>query len=301
MSAKTEIQEKTKRTLSILVLLTATSMLFLYNWITDSIAQAHVMPEQSKYDLREVPWLTMGRDELLELLAGQTGLCETTVLQMLEENRGAELIRLQEIYFAPAETESLQTTPLTVSEWLVGADGNICKGMPLVDIRNGDILITKNSRFLGWRNGHVGLVVDAEKGLVLEALTIGSPSKLCKISKWEKYPSFQVLRLREEYAWEDGATQVPGVETAETDWLPEQIADYASENLVDIPYHLLADVLKSPKADELAVPTGTHCAHLVWYAYKQFGIDLDSDGGIIVTPEDIRNSPYLEVVQSYGY
>ena len=34
---------------------------------------------------------------------------------------------------------------------------------------------------------------------------------------------------------------------------------------------------------------------------KQYGIDLDSDGGIIVTPTDIANSPYLEVVQSYGY
>lgn len=112
---------------------------------------------------------------------------------------------------------------------------------------------------------------------------LGSPSKLCSIKRWEKYPSFQVLRLKEETS------------------LAAQVATYATENLVNIPYHLLADVLKSSKADELAIPTGTHCAHLVWYAYKQFGMDLDSDGGIIVTPEDIRNSPYLEVVQSYGY
>ena len=46
--------------------------------------------------------------------------------------------------------------------------------------------------------------------------------------------------------------------------------------------------------------TGTHCAHLVWYAYQQFGYDLDSDGGIIVTPRDLYESTNLEIVQIYG-
>ena len=50
-----------------------------------------------------------------------------------------------------------------------------------------------------------------------------------------------------------------------------------------------------------AALSGTHCAHVIWYAYQQVGIDLDSDGGIFVTPYDIQNSPYLEVIQSYGY
>lgn len=283
---KEAIFESKKRLWSILVLVTVTSVLFLYNWVADSVAAVHVMPGMDKCDFSEASWLTMDQNEILQFLAGQTGLCEKTVLKLISENRGGELLQLQDIYFAPTQTESFQTTPLTVSEWLVGEDGETCKGMPLVDIQNGDILITKNSRFLGWRNGHVGLVVDAENGLVLEALTIGSPSKICRIGKWEKYPSYQVLRLREEYNREN---------------LLVDIVVYAEENLVDIPYHLLADVLKSSKADELAIPTGTHCAHLVWYAYDQFGIDLDSDGGIIVTPEDIRNSPYLEVIQSYGY
>ncbi len=295
------------------MLLTATSVLFLYNWIADAAPGAHVMPRVGKYDLKEAPWLTMGRSEMVQLLAGQTGLCEKTIVKMLQENRGAELLRLQEIYFAPTQVESFQTTPLTVSEWLVGDNGGTCKGMSLVDVQNGDILITKNSRFLGWRNGHVGLVVDVDNGLVLEALMLGTPSKLCSMARWEKYPSFQVLRLKEEYSHRELVEQSEQMSYVQggsaqrnrdndlEEGLADMVANYAKENLVDIPYHLLADVLKSPKADELAIPTGTHCAHLVWYAYDQFGIDLDSDGGIIVTPEDIRNSPYLEVVQSYGY
>lgn len=295
------------------MLLTATSVLFLYNWIADAAPGAHVMPKVKMCNFMEIDWLAMDRSEMVHLLAEQTGLCEKTVCKLLEENRGSELLRLQEIYFEPTHVESYQTTPLTVSEWLVEATNGTGKGMPMVDIQNGDILITKNSRFLGWRNGHAGLVVDADKGLVLEALMLGTPSKFCSIARWEKYPSFQVLRLKDEY--NRGQTlerteqalwiQEAGVQRSEgeelNEYLPNVVAVYASENLVDIPYHLLADVLKSSKADELSVLPGTHCAHLVWYAYMQFGIDLDSDGGWIVTPEDIRNSPYLEVIQSYGY
>ena len=283
MSTGTASTEINKRTWSTLALLIVTSVLFLYNWVADAQADAHVMPVAEKYALRKLAGEIIDTPQEIQLLAQQTGLSEKTIVKMLQENRGAELIRLQEIYYAPITIESLQTTLITVSEWLAEEPITGCQGMPLVDVQNGDILITKNSRFLGWRNGHAGLVVDAEKGLVLEALMLGSPSKLCSIKRWEKYPSFQVLRLKEETS------------------LAAKVAAYAAENLVNIPYHLLADVLKSPKADELAIPTGTHCAHLVWYAYKQFGMDLDSDGGIIVTPEDIRNSPYLEVVQSYGY
>ena len=44
----------------------------------------------------------------------------------------------------------------------------------------------------------------------------------------------------------------------------------------------------------------TQCSHLVWYPYAQFGYDIDSDGSWLVTPKDITNSEYLEVVQVYG-
>ena len=44
----------------------------------------------------------------------------------------------------------------------------------------------------------------------------------------------------------------------------------------------------------------TSCAHLVWEAYQSTGLDLDSDGGKIVTVKDLANSEYLDVVQVYG-
>ncbi|MEE1303246.1 MAG: hypothetical protein UHD64_10725, partial [Bacteroidales bacterium] len=103
------------------------------------------------------------------------------------------------------------------------------------------------------------------------------------------------------------------------------VVAFAKQNLIDIPYQLhagiwskLSNILglkhaeiqkgqvrdmcegKLTEISEAAL-SGTHCAHVIWYAYQQVGIDLDSDGGIFVTPYDIQNSPYLEVIQSYGY
>ncbi len=38
----------------------------------------------------------------------------------------------------------------------------------------------------------------------------------------------------------------------------------------------------------------------MWYAYHKFGIDIDSNGGKIVTPYQILNSENLSVVQVFG-
>ena len=274
----------------------AVSVLFLYNWTAEAVGTAHIQPLEPQEDLSEIIEKAESGDGLseveLQFLAGQTGLEATAIDKIIRTGRTQELFTIQSLYFAPVTIEEFRTTPLTVSEWLAEEPVPGYEGMPMADIQKGDILITKNSRFLGWRNGHAGLVVDAEKGLVLEAIMLGNPSQLCRISKWEKYPSFLVLRLKEEYATreEDGENKGMAAQNTGT-----AVADYASQELVGVPYKLLAGLYK---AEPLS---GTQCAHLVWYAYKQFGIDLDSDGGLFVTPYDIQNSPYLEVVQSYGY
>ncbi len=317
------VQNKKKRIASTLLLIAVTGVLVFYNWIVEAVASAHVMPHTERCDISEIVSKTQQeqkdmkgayegfvydhREKYLEekeirMLCEQTGLSMTSVVSLIWQGRAAQLLKLQDIYFAPVTIEEFRTTPLTVSEWLAEEPVQGYKGMPIVDIRDGDILITKNSRFLGWRNGHAGLVVDAEKGLVLEAIMLGSPSQLCRISKWESYPSFLVLRLKEEYMLPEETVGVL-YDTTVTDveengfkgTVAGNVAAYASEHLVGVPYQLLAGAFESE------VLTGTQCAHLVWYAYKQFGIDLDSDGGLFVTPYDIQNSPYLEIVQNYGY
>lgn len=76
-----------------------------------------------------------------------------------------------------------------------------------------------------------------------------------------------------------------------------QAVAFANEHLAGIPYNLVAGIFTS-KFQE--APGGTQCAHLVWEAYQSTGLDLDSDGGKIVTVKDLANSEYLDVVQVYG-
>lgn len=275
-----------KRFYSTISLIILTTSLFLLNWITESESTIHNFPSVEKIDIYNLVQQRKLSIPQLKLISRQTGVSPNIVEELLAENKGFELMKLQAAYFAPIKTISESSSIITVSEYIVDEVGEYVNGTDFADIHKGDILITKNSRFLGWRNGHVGLVVDAKKGLVLEALMLGTNTKLCSLSKWETLPSFQVLRLKE-------VARSNELENICFSWL---VAEYAMDNLIDIPYSLTAGM--NPK--EVTIKK-TQCAHLIWYAYKQFGIDLDSDGGIIVTPADIQNSPYLEVVQSYGY
>ncbi len=210
-------------------------------------------------------------------------------------------------YFRPLFLLSLFLLPLLlVAEWPTALEGSC--GVDASVLEPGDILITFDSNIPGWHGGHAALVVDAEKGEILEATCIGSDSVRCSLERWGDYSSFAVLRL-----------QGAGIEER------QEIADYAAGRLTGLPYRLTAGIfpraaekiskrleplgLESLGLESLGLGTGewgaggdsvagTHCSHLIWYAYRHFGYDLDSDGGLIVTPGDLYRSPELERV--YG-
>ena len=154
------------------------------------------------------------------------------------------------------------------------------------------------------------------------------------MNHWERYPSFVVLRLKDASVEERDAiagyaveclTNVPyslqaGIaervqrnsgkgrvnrerrnsevklpENGEqNEWIEELTEEFVEEKFGSKRRELEWD------EDEWDDIEGTHCAHLVWYAYNRFGYDVDSDGGVIVTPRDIFESPVWEVVQVYG-
>ena len=68
--------------------------------------------------------------------------------------------------------------------------------------------------------------------------------------------------------------------------------------MLGIPYRLTTGILSKKYKKTL---TQSQCAHFVWYAYKKFGIDLDSNGGGLVKPQDIALSDKVDVVQVYGF
>lgn len=283
---------KGKRIFRILILSASLGLalwLALTLWTEHAEAGAHYTPECAKADLG--PILQKGKLASADyvVLFQQTGMARAGVDELYASGRQWMLLGLQERFLAEAEVECSCGDFFIRSERLtdfreVVHDGNMA-GMPespdfyfLPTVQNGDILITFSGHIFGWRSGHAAIVVDARERLTLEAIMPGCDSRICSLDEWREYPGFALFRLR-------GASEEERA----------RIADYARECLTGLPYRLTA--FAGMDGIEEA---GTQCAHLVWYAYRHFGYDLDSDGGFVVTPGDLYRSDLLELIQIYG-
>lgn len=276
-------------------------LLILWNGTAEM--QARITPDYPKEELESTLDKQVLSEADYELLFRQTGLGPLAVDELKKEGRENAIFSMQDAFFSQLPIQCKANSIISREERVVDVSQ---KGELLPCLEDGDILITFNSHVLGWRNGHAALVVDAEKGLTLEARVLGTDSAIMSIKHWERYPSFAVLRLKDA----DGQRRA-------------EIASYARENLVNVPYRLSAGwrdgifsaVAQPPSLQETravgnlseddakqvgTVVTGTHCSHLVWYAYLCFGYDLDSDGGLLVTPRDLYESEWLDTVQLYG-
>ncbi len=257
-------------------------------WTEHAEGSAHFTPEYKPVKLDSCLQKETLTEEDYQLIFCQTGLGRRAVDMLRreaardgQEKMMQEIRFLQERFFREVTICCEQNTIATRQELLEemedkgmeqnGEENPIC--FPAME--DGDILVTFNCHCFGWRSGHAGIVTNAEEGQVLEATMIGSNSGIMPLSHWEQYPSVAVLRLKDASRQER-----------------EKIAAYGEENLQDQPYRLSAGLF--------AAESGTQCAHLVWKAYLQFGYDLDGDGGRIVTPHDLYESPLLEVIQIYG-
>ena len=166
-------------------------------------------------------------------------------------------------------------SPITLEEYCVDSQNQPVACHQLKEIQDGDILISKSSHTLLFRHGHAAIVIDAKAGLVIEALGYGSPSMIQPLDKWDYYPTVKVLRLKDR-----------------TDEMMNDLVEMAKTQFLDLNYNILA------KKTSLST---THCSDIVWKVFNEFGYDLDSNGGAFVTPQDIANSPYLDVIESYGF
>lgn len=206
----------------------------------------------------------------------QTGLGRPAVDKLLSTGDFDTILAAQDAFFRPPKSKC---TPLL--GWFTREDRLELPGTPLVDLQPGDILITLSAHTAGWRHGHAGLVI--QDGTTLESIVLGTDSTLASSAHWHTYSNYAVLRLKNV-----------------TPELQQQIVDYSLENLLGVPYRLTSGLLfsKAPAPDEGYF--GLYCSYLAWYAWNQFGYDLDSDGGRLVTAYDLLHSDLLEVVQLYG-
>lgn len=260
-------------------------------WTAAAESHAHYTPEYAQVDLLPLLQKQTLTEEEYTVLFRQTGLAKVGVDMLYASGRQDELPYLQQRFFAKAEVECSRDNLLVRSERLVDI-ASACDFLPAA--ADGDILVTLSSHVFGWRSGHAAIVVDAENRLTLEAIMPGCDSRICSLDDWREYPGFALLRLKNASKEER-----------------EQVAAYAQDYLVELPYRVTSftglslsggaaakgEAMSSEGALSIS---GTQCAHLVWYAYHRFGYDLDSDGGFVVTPDDLYHSDLLELVQIYG-
>lgn len=242
-------------------------------------------PDYVQADLMPLFTKTALTDGDYQALFLQTGLGRSGVDRLLAmgEPGMAQLEEIQATFFAPVNVtcEHLYGAFL-MEDHLRTQDGSKASAAPLVPLHPGDILLTYSTHAFGWRHGHAGLVVSAEGGLAsLEATLIGTDSILLETAHWRDYSNYLILRLREM-----------------TPELQEELSDYSLTQLCGVPYRLTSGLWGGQEVGDPRF--GAQCAYLGWYAFQHFGYDLDSDGGRLVTVNDLAHSPLLEVVQLYG-
>lgn len=292
--------EKAQKTLYrftavLLGVLVFTAALIISCLIADAVCErtAHTTPSYQRADIAAIAdksgkWT----DEEIRFLYRQTGLGKSALLKMksevvYENNEfvplSARLKDFQEALYYEGETEHELVADISKRDLMKGFSA------PVAPLEEGDIMINSSTHTLGFRNGHAALVLDTE-GTVLESFELGRDSSVSiNGHMWfAESSNFMILRLKDP---DTGEIADKDVRT--------EIARKAKAQLKGIPYSIVTGIFT--KKDQGTSPKATHCSHLVWQAFKNAGYDIDSNGGLIVTPQDISRSPLLEVVQVYGF
>lgn len=281
------------RTLAVFLgILVFCGALILSLLIADGVCEryAHTVPSYAREDIsdladKEGDWT----EEEIRLLYRQTGLGKSALLKMkntLTYNNGEpvplseQILPFQDALFYEGEIEHELVADVSKRDMMKKFTAPVA---PVMEA--GDVFVNSSTHTLGFRNGHAAIVLD-EYGTVLESLELGRDSAVSPGGAlwFAESSNFILLRLKSEYA--NKTTRA-------------EIAARARRELIGIPYSIAVGVFS--KKDQGTSPKHTHCSHLVWQAYKNAGFDIDSNGGIVVTPRDIARSPYFEVVQVYGF
>ena len=224
----------------------------------------------------------LSEEELMQLIDNedydelykQTGLTEIGIKRALANGESGKqrILQIQQDFFAEHEVENDFFAPIICTDFIEEKVANIY-------LEEGDILVTSSTHLSGFRIGHAGLVTNASRGEVIQASAYGSTSDIGTVGDFTDRVNFMIL----------------SVKGADND-TKKKVAKYAEENLQGKSYDVTAGVFTKKNSCER-----TQCAHLVWYAYKQFGFDIDGNRGLVVTPRNIANSPDIEVVQVFGF
>lgn len=233
----------------------------------------HWQPNYEKLDISELVYKQELTDEDYETLYRQTGFTRLGIDDLRERNRHSRILEMQKFLFEDHEMSADHFAPFTYIE-------EIDAYAPMAELKDGDIIVSATTRVSWWRYGHAALVTDGAAGRIVESLSPGVNSAMSNAITFADFANFIILRPKAD------------------EELKAQVVEYAEESLIDLPYRMTTGIFSRKKVETLKA---TQCAHLVWHAYYKFGIDLDSNGGAIVKPQDIALSEHVEVVQAFGF
>jgi len=260
------------------ILIAALCAVFAAEQITE--ANARFIPAYEKINLGDLPGIETGNfaEDDYKVLLRQTGLGKDAVDNVFvsADDPAAALEAFQESFFDPPEYSCYKIGIGTREESFLDDNGKPFYGFEIADVKVGDIVISKCTHSVGWRHGHAGIVIDAENGKTFEAIYPGTLTMVQNLSKWRTFPQYIQLRHKE-----------PGI--------GEKAAKIAVEDLSGVYWRYHAGLLG--KSDK---PGSTQCSHLVWHAFMKLGYDIDSNRLWPVTPKNIANSEYFDIVQIFG-
>lgn len=277
--------KRKKRVVIIVLILAAVTALWLFLQHIYPHFRSPFVPSYPSVDLSDPLSKSALSEEDYQLLFTQTGLGKPAIddLLALGDAGKTQILDTQTAFLNHPGEASCEPLGITTREHrFLDEDGRIRYMVPLAPLKNGDIVVTLSTHTAGWSHGHAGLVVDAENGVTLESVVLGSLSSQMNVNHWRSYSTLAVLRPKAD------------------DETRQKVVQLALDKLDNIPYSLVSGAF-GDKLQPLDGAHSAHCGYLPWYAWMAVGIDLDSDGGRIAAPEDFLHSPNLEVVQVYGF
>lgn len=231
-------------------------------------------PDYEKVDIMPLLIKDELTDKEYETLYYQTGMTKLAIDDVRTKKDYNKALEIQANLFREYNITCRRFNPFTYIDEIDGFT-------TLAPLRDGDIIVSSTTHVSWWRYGHAAMVVDGANGTIIESVGPGSKSQLFYAESFCDLANFLVLRPKV-----DEATKA-------------QIVDFAVNNMQGLPYRFTVGIL-SKKFNEKEIKF-SQCAHLVWYAYKKFGYDLDSNGKGIVKPQDMALSEHVEVVQAFGF
>jgi len=225
-------------------------------------------PHYKMEDISEVLKKETLSDDDYRLIFKQTGLSKEGVSTSTTE----EILSIQKSFYKQRELVTDEFAPFTCCD-------RTDMFAETVKLQDGDIIVTSATHLSFFELGHAAIVVDAEKGEILNAIGYDHKSCIESIEEMTCRPNFVVLR--------------PNLSKEQR----KAAAEYAKKELIDLQYSVSVGFFGNKYSE---TPSLTNCGHIIWYAYKKQGIDIDSNGGALVMPSDILASKELTMLQVFG-